>query len=669
MTSNNLTNFIIHEKYLHVKYSYLIVLGFYPRTLNNYISNSKPTYQLSNINDDKWLILKTIPKKKRIELGIDFSSDEIIPLIKSQSELQKDKEKHLRINEIHFILYNAWTNESYWLEYKIYYKDYLFDSDIHNLYAKTHSLFMEIFSLVKHFRIKEILEVYQRFDNATFKTDKYVSFYRKINQAKSQGISEALIHDFKRFGREPYKLNKLIRNRIKYYYSLPIKNSITQVTRLVNEELINRNIKTISYSLVRRYIKTPEVQNICNPSREGESFAKKNIYPPITRKNLTRYVGEVLEIDATPINFIVTNGESNEEFKIWICAVIEVYSRKIIGYSFCRSENSIMTIECLKMALQELKVIPAQIVHDGHTAYRSDEYKLIKHKLSEFGIGHRLCVKENPQDKGHIESWFKTLKGSYLNNEVGYLGYTIQTKGQKGRVNKELEALYKTEPFKKTEKQIIKLIKSCIKCYNNNTEKKKKSPNSIFEINFPKDRNYFQNSNISYLFHKETYTTVRQSKIRITVNQKPNSYTLQNRFLINKLNNQKVRVRYDHNNLESINVFNLNTDKFITAINRDKAINLLADKEDVVTINKNYEKLKSRIFKNIDDLRSDIDDGWEELNSHPIINIDFDEKKAKEKQEINMLLLNKTYPSNLPRRVRNRNEKRDQRAVSFYKEV
>lgn len=659
----------------YINFNFLCELGFNSKTLSNHLSKNKQnktknyTFHKDSYGN-KWILLSSIPQKNRKKYNIDFSEEEIKLFTSRYKEELLSQNKHKAENNIHFILFNAWNDENIWTKYNLYYKDYMFDNDIRNLFSKTHSLFLEILTLKKSYKLSDILTIYQRFDKAVFQTQSYTSFSRKLRLAESKSIADALVHDFKRFGREPYLLTSFIKKRIEYYYALPVQNSCKQITNKLNEELINRKLKTVSYSLVNKYTKTPYVQNRCNPSRYGKEFAENNIYPSITRTKHTRHVGEVLQIDASPINFLVTNGETKEEFKIWLCVISEVYSRKIIGFSFDTSENTEMIIDCLKMALKNLRAVPKQIVHDAHKAYSSEKYIILKQKLSEYGVTHRQCSPKNPKDKGHVESFFKTLKQSYLSNEIGYLGQTIQSVGQRGRVNTEIEQLYKKKAFKKTDKEVKALVKDKISEYNNTIRpNEKESPNAIFKSKFPKDQIVFEKGSLSYLFHKETSVTVRQSKVTISINKKKFYYTIDNLYLQNKLNTAKVRVRYDYNNLEKIDVFDLNSDKYITTLIRDNEINILADDNDKKEINKHYQKLKSRIYKNIDALRSDIDDGWEELKSHPVVNIEYDEILETKNHYSNITLLNKTYPSNLKRVQPGGNSKQKTKPISFYKEI
>ncbi|WP_298539986.1 hypothetical protein [uncultured Aquimarina sp.] len=574
---------------------------------------------------------------------IFLEKHEIEEILLSDKKYIDDKEAFITYRKIRFILNNACTNPEYWMQYKPYYKDYLFDNDNWNLIAKTHSVFSEIIQLKKELKIIDIHNVYITLKSVIFQTKNYKYFTQKILRAEKEGINETLIHDFKRFGREPYKLTPLIKNRIKYYYALPRKYSYKKISDLVNNELISRNIKTISYSTVKRVISNQELKNIADPLRFGKQYAKDNIYSYITRKK-PKNSGDVLEIDSTVLNFLLKD-EKNEFYKLWLCAVIDVSSGKILGYSFDKSENTGMTLKCLKKSFQTLKVIPKMIVHDRHQCYLSEKFKTILSKMSDFGIIARQCKSRNPRDKGHIERWFDTLKGGYLKYEIGYIGDSITSSREGGRVNSDLEKLYSKIPFIKNENEVKRLISLKVKEYNNSILTKGKSPNQLFKKQFDSNRIKFIKGNLSYIFLEEKFTTVRNSKIFIKQQGKIHTYPIDNSYLSNRINRTTVIIRYDKLDLSKIDVFDKTTDKYQGTLYVEEGINIILDSSDKSKLKKHIEARNQRIIQNLDDLNSDLDEGWEELRSIPIISMEKDfESLEKASRVENEILLSNVYP-------------------------
>lgn len=149
------------------------------------------------------------------------------------------------------------------------YSAYYFDNSTREKFAKTHAIFIEVIKLKKEYSMKEILCIYIKLEDVVFRTENYNYFCRKINLAIRNGIEDVLVHDFKKIGRAPYKLNSFIQSRIEFYYSNPKQFSIKKITQLVNEEIILKEYKTVSYSLVQNYLKNPRVRNKCDILRYG----------------------------------------------------------------------------------------------------------------------------------------------------------------------------------------------------------------------------------------------------------------------------------------------------------------------------------------------------------------------------------------------------------------
>lgn len=640
--------FRVYQGKLYLSVSFLIELGINKRTLENQISLAKKKkqfkFQVLKIDNEKWILYESIPNRLLNKYKICLEKHEIEEILLHDKKYMDDKETFIIYKKIRFILSNACSNPEYWMPYKPYYKDYLFDNDNWNLIAKTHSVFSEIIQLKKEFKIIDIHNVYKTLKSVVFRTNNYKYFTQKILKAEKEGIDETLIHDFKRFGREPYKLSSLIKNRIKYYYALPRKYSYKKISDLVNDELISRNIKTISYSTVKRVISNQELKNIADPLRYGKQYAKDNIYSYITRKK-PKNSGDVLEIDSTVLNFLLKD-EKSEFYKLWLCAIIDVSSGKILGYSFDRSENTEMTLQCLKKSFQKLKVIPKVIVHDRHQCYLSGKFKIILSKMSDFGIIARQCKPRNPRDKGHIERWFDTLKNGYLKYEIGYIGDCITSSREEGRVNLELEKLYSKEPFIKNEGEVKRLVTHKIKEYNNciSTEEGK-SPNQLFKKKIDSERIKFLKGNLSYIFLEEKLTTVRNSKIFIKQHGKIHTYPVNNFYLSNRINRTTVMIRYDKLDLSKIEVFDKTTDQHQGTLYIEEGINIIMDSADKSKLKAHIELNNQRVIQNLDDLNSDLDEGWEELNSIPITSIEKDYETLEKSSRIeNDILLANVYP-------------------------
>jgi transposase InsO family protein len=91
----------------------------------------------------------------------------------------------------------------------------------------------------------------------------------------------------------------------------------------------------------------------------------------------------------------------------YLAAIIDGFSRKIIGYGLGRSLSPILTITALKDAISKRDV--SDLIHhsDQGMQYCSTDYVKM---LKENGVEISMSDKANPYDNAKIESFFKTLK-------------------------------------------------------------------------------------------------------------------------------------------------------------------------------------------------------------------------------------------------------------------
>jgi transposase InsO family protein len=92
---------------------------------------------------------------------------------------------------------------------------------------------------------------------------------------------------------------------------------------------------------------------------------------------------------------------------VYLAAIIDVYSRKIVGYAIGKTLCPELTITALKMAIATRKT--NNLIHhsDQGIQYTCKEYINI---LKAYHIKISMSAKGNPYDNAFVESFFKTLK-------------------------------------------------------------------------------------------------------------------------------------------------------------------------------------------------------------------------------------------------------------------
>jgi putative transposase len=93
---------------------------------------------------------------------------------------------------------------------------------------------------------------------------------------------------------------------------------------------------------------------------------------------------------------------------VYLAVVVDLFSRKIIGWSLDSTMTNQLTIDALNMAIETRGVEPGLILHsDRGVQYRSGDYQ---HLLISEGIQPSTSRKGNCWDNAAMKSFFARLK-------------------------------------------------------------------------------------------------------------------------------------------------------------------------------------------------------------------------------------------------------------------
>jgi len=93
---------------------------------------------------------------------------------------------------------------------------------------------------------------------------------------------------------------------------------------------------------------------------------------------------------------------------VYLAAILDAFSRRVIGHAISTSIDTALTLEALYMAIAERQPGIGVIHHsDQGVQYASDEYTA---ELRSYGFQISMARAGNPYENAMIESFFKTLK-------------------------------------------------------------------------------------------------------------------------------------------------------------------------------------------------------------------------------------------------------------------
>jgi putative transposase len=93
---------------------------------------------------------------------------------------------------------------------------------------------------------------------------------------------------------------------------------------------------------------------------------------------------------------------------VYLAAILDAFSRRVIGYAISSRLDYSLTLEALHMAIAGRRLDPGAIHHsDQGVQYASTEYV---GELERHGFGISMARRGNPYENAVMESFFKTLK-------------------------------------------------------------------------------------------------------------------------------------------------------------------------------------------------------------------------------------------------------------------
>ena len=123
-------------------------------------------------------------------------------------------------------------------------------------------------------------------------------------------------------------------------------------------------------------------------------------YPNLIKDIVVSVMNQVWLADITYIR--IRNGF------VYLAAILDAYSRRVIGYAISTSLETSLTLKALRMAITVRNPAPGIIHHsDQGVQYASELYV---EELRRHGLRISMAHRGNPYENATIESFFKTLK-------------------------------------------------------------------------------------------------------------------------------------------------------------------------------------------------------------------------------------------------------------------
>ena len=170
--------------------------------------------------------------------------------------------------------------------------------------------------------------------------------------------------------------------------------------RRVSRELKRRGVQ-VNEKRIRRVMKKFRLRPITWRTfvRTTDSRHALPVYPNLLRNRQVCAVNEAWVADITYIRI-------HSSF-VYLAAILDLYSRRIVGWAISKRIDTELCLSALQMALQSRHARGCIHHSDRGVQYASAAYVAL---LRQYGFQISMSAKGNPYDNAFMESFYKTLK-------------------------------------------------------------------------------------------------------------------------------------------------------------------------------------------------------------------------------------------------------------------
>lgn len=209
--------------------------------------------------------------------------------------------------------------------------------------------------------------------------------------------------------------------RALYWYQQPQKLAISTVAELLQQE----GFSDATYSRVSRFIKSLP-HDVREKRRMGSKLYRDTQTPSRVRDTECIPVGGIYQGDGHTIDAYLAHPLTGNPWRPELTVWIDVRSRYIVGWYMSVAESSYSTLFSLSHALISHDHVPAALHIDNGSGFRS---KMMHDEstgfYSRFDLNVMFSIPGNPQGKGQVERWFRTLRDKFDKTFYSYCGHDM----------------------------------------------------------------------------------------------------------------------------------------------------------------------------------------------------------------------------------------------------
>jgi transposase InsO family protein len=141
-----------------------------------------------------------------------------------------------------------------------------------------------------------------------------------------------------------------------------------------------------------------------------DSSHKQDRAPNLVKRRFSELASAPNRLWVSDLTYIWT-----QQGWLYLCVFIDVYSRKVVGYSIDDTMETAMVNDALNMAFRRRQIKDGLIIHsDQGVQYASSDFRSM---LKAFKVAQSMSRKGDCWDNAVAEFFFATIKGELINRQ------------------------------------------------------------------------------------------------------------------------------------------------------------------------------------------------------------------------------------------------------------
>lgn len=194
-----------------------------------------------------------------------------------------------------------------------------------------------------------------------------------------------------------YPEDQVLVNRIEEITEEFPKAGYRKVTRQLHRESVPVNHKKVHRIMREKGLLVKKTKRFVRTTDSNHPYP---VYPNLTKDLRVTSLNQVWVADITYIRIAVGF--------VYLAVILDLCSRKAIGYAISRNIDKALSLSALRMAIQSRNPLPGVIHHsDRGVQYAAHDYV---DELKSHGFQVSMSRSGNPYDNAFAESFMKTVK-------------------------------------------------------------------------------------------------------------------------------------------------------------------------------------------------------------------------------------------------------------------